>query len=194
MQLSKITHRRELRIRVDFAYNAEATARLKQIPDARWSQSLKCWHVPYTKEVFEQLKELFPEVEYEKSNPSAKSIIDNTTKNNVASKTLTEASIQNEQLTVIKTPKTNLVLKKAEHNNAIAKIIETNPTTTTKSVEIRITVTKKRLFVQLPKNDTDTQFLASFRYVHWNNTNKQWIVPNYGKNFELIRVCLKTAN
>ena len=86
MKLSKITHHNELRIRVDFAYNAETTARLKQIPDARWSQSLKCWHVPYSKEVFEQLKELFPEVEYpttqvaEQSNLSVKKV---STINNV---------------------------------------------------------------------------------------------------------------
>ncbi|MBV5343457.1 hypothetical protein JZU68_07560 [bacterium] len=187
MKISKITHHHEVRIRVDFAYNAEITTKLRQIPDTCWSKTHKCWHIPYTKEAFAQLKELFPDVEYEITTVSAKSIIDNTSKKNVANNTLTETSIQNEQLSVIKTPKTNLVLKKAEHNNAIAKKIETNPTTTTKSVEIRITVTKKRLFVQLPKNDTDTQFLASFRYVHWNNTNKQWIVPNYGKNFELIK-------
>ena len=69
MKLSKITHKNELRIRVEFPYDAATTAQLRQIPDTRWSQSLKCWHVPYTKEVFEQLKALFPDVEYETSRP-----------------------------------------------------------------------------------------------------------------------------
>ena len=41
--------------------------------------------------------------------------------------------------------------------------------------------------MQLPKNETDTQFLTSFRYVHWDNNNRQWIIPNYGKNLELLK-------
>lgn len=185
MLLSKITHHRELRIRVEFPYDSQAASLLKQIPDTRWSRTLKSWHIPYTKEAYEQLKVLFPDVEYEKSNPSAKSIIDNTSKNDVVNNTSIDVSLQNKQ-SVIKAPKTNLVLKKVQVNKETIKKIEAT-VTTIKPVEIRIAVTKKRLFVQLPKNDTDTQFLASFRYVHWNNTNKQWIVPNYGKNFELIK-------
>ncbi len=185
MKLSKITHHRELRIRVEFPYDSQAASLLKQIPDTRWSRTLKSWHIPYTKEAYEQLKVLFPDVEYEKSNPSAKSIIDNTSKNDVVNNTSIDVSLQNKQ-SVIKAPKTNLVLKKVQVNKETIKKIEAT-VTTIKPVEIRIAVTKKRLFVQLPKNDTDTQFLASFRYVHWNNTNKQWIVPNYGKNFELIK-------
>lgn len=186
MKVSKITHRNEFRIRIDFPYNQELVSKLKQIPNARWSKTHGAWHIPYTKEAFVQLKELFPDVEYEITTVSTKSIIENTSKNDVVNDTSIDVSLQNKQ-SVIKAPKTNLVLKKAERNNAIAKIIETNPTTTTKSVEIRITVTKKRIFVQLPKNDTDTQFLGSFRFVHWDTNNRQWIVPNYGKNFELIK-------
>ena len=64
MKASKITHHNELRIRIEFPYNSEATSRLKQIPDTRWSRTLRTWHIPYTKEAFEKLKELFPDVEY----------------------------------------------------------------------------------------------------------------------------------
>jgi hypothetical protein len=64
MKISKITHHNEDRIRVDFPYNAQTTALLRQIPDTRWSKTLKTWHIPYTKEAFKQLKEMFPDVEY----------------------------------------------------------------------------------------------------------------------------------
>jgi len=67
MKASKTVHRLETRIRVDFGYNAQWVAKLRQIPDARWSKTMKAWHVPYSKEAFGRLKELFPEVEYEKS-------------------------------------------------------------------------------------------------------------------------------
>ena len=66
MKASKIVHRSEIRIRVDFGYNAELVSKLRQIADARWSKTMGAWHIPYTKEAFGQLKELFPEVEYEK--------------------------------------------------------------------------------------------------------------------------------
>ena len=61
------------------------------------------------------------------------------------------------------------------------------PIITTKRAEINISITTKRIFVQLPKNETDTQFLTSFRYVHWDKNNRQWIIPNYGKNLELLK-------
>ena len=65
MKASKIQHRSEIRIRVDFGYNAELVSKLRQIADARWSKTMGAWHIPYTKEAFGQLKELFPEVEYD---------------------------------------------------------------------------------------------------------------------------------
>ncbi len=124
MKLSKITYHNEQRIKVDFAFDAVAIAKLKQMDDVRWSQTLKAWHLPDTKEVLSQLEILFPDVE-------------------------TTASIG-------------------------------------QPAQVNMIVTSKRIFVKLPKNDTDTQFLSSFIYVHWDNNNHQWIIPNYGKNFDLL--------
>ena len=48
MKASKILHRPEIRIRVDFGYNAELVSKLRQIADARWSKTMGAWHIPYT--------------------------------------------------------------------------------------------------------------------------------------------------
>ena len=64
MRVSKINFEGEIRIMVEFPYNRETVLMIKQIPDARWSETMKAWHVPYRKEVFGQLKQLFPGVEY----------------------------------------------------------------------------------------------------------------------------------
>lgn len=64
MKAEKIIHKGEPRIKVDFPYNKSITAILRQIPDAKWSQTKKVWHIPYTKEAFNQLKELFPDIEF----------------------------------------------------------------------------------------------------------------------------------
>ena len=65
MRAQKITHKKEERIRIDFPYNTQTTGLLRQIEDAKWSQTHKAWHIPYTKEAFRQLVQLFPEIEYE---------------------------------------------------------------------------------------------------------------------------------
>jgi len=144
MKLSKIIHHNEQRIKVDFAFDASIIATLKQLDDVRWSQTLKAWHIPDTKEALSQLKILFPDV-----------------------KTI-EAELRNPLSVVL--------------NQTSSKHTEYE----LKTAEINMTVTSKRIFVKLPKNDTDTQFLSSFRYVHWDNNNHQWIIPNYGQNFDLL--------
>lgn len=67
MKASKIEHKGETRIKVDFPYNQEIKSMLKQIPDARWSASKGAWHIPYTKSAFDMLKELYPDIEYDKT-------------------------------------------------------------------------------------------------------------------------------
>jgi integrase/recombinase XerD len=63
---SKITHRNEERIKIEFPYNKEDVIKVKQIKDAKWSMSLKSWHIPYTKVSFKQLTDIFPDIEYPK--------------------------------------------------------------------------------------------------------------------------------
>lgn len=45
-----IKHRNEKRIAVYFEKNAELIVRIKKLEDAKWSQSLKAWHVPDTED------------------------------------------------------------------------------------------------------------------------------------------------
>ena len=174
MKATKIIHRNKTRIRVDFPYNIEMVSLLRQIMDARWSKTMGAWHIPYTKEAFGQLKELFPEVEYEKT------VLNN---NSEYGNDITEL---NETILAATSRKSNIVQKKknesAEEENKVSIAI-----TTVKSAEVNITITAKRLFIKLQKNEADTQYLKSFKYVHWDNNNRQWIIPNYGRNLEFLK-------
>lgn len=64
MRASKIVHKNENRIKIEFPINAESNRKLRQIPDAKWSMTHHSWHIPYNKNAFETLKSLFPELEY----------------------------------------------------------------------------------------------------------------------------------
>lgn len=174
MKVSKVQHHKAWRIRLDFPYDQALTAKVRSIPDARWSRTLKAWHIPYSKEAFAQLKELFPEMEILISEPI------NGVRLEVAPR-----------LVAKETPR---LIRKSKQPEPIGAQSEVAPRLDKAGRDlslrgrndISIEITEKRIFVKLPKNDTDTQFLRSFRYVHWDNANRQWIIPNYGKNLELI--------
>ena len=63
MKAEKIVHKGEIRIKIEFPYNQEIASKLSQIANVRWSKTLAAWHIPYNKEVYNQLKTLFPDIE-----------------------------------------------------------------------------------------------------------------------------------
>jgi len=65
IKVEKIIHREQARIKVDFPFNTAMAAKLRQIPDCKWSKSQGAWHVPYTKEAFGMHRSIFPDIEYE---------------------------------------------------------------------------------------------------------------------------------
>jgi integrase/recombinase XerD len=68
MKASSIIHKNEKRIKVEFPNTKESTQLIKEITGAKWSTTIKSWHIPYSKEAFAQLKIIFPEIEIIKSD------------------------------------------------------------------------------------------------------------------------------
>lgn len=80
IKATKIIHRAQIRIKVDFPYNQAFIALLRQIEDDRWSATHKAWHIPYTQIAFAKLKSFFPEIEMqtnEKVQEKINSIVEN---------------------------------------------------------------------------------------------------------------------
>ena len=61
IKLSKIEHRNEQRIKVQFDKQADLITKIKTIKGRRWSKTKNCWHLPYSKESFEAMKSVFGE-------------------------------------------------------------------------------------------------------------------------------------
>lgn len=160
MNVSKVTHHSELRIRVDFPYNAALSTQIKQIAGAAWSKSMGAWHIPYTKEAFEQLKKLFSELEIVKEG-----------------KKDVEGTEGNEVIVEKQRTEQNVAIKKQE-------VIAAAPKETS---NIEITVSGKRIVIKMPKNETDSHFIRTFKYVRWENRQYVWIIPNYGRNLDLLK-------
>jgi len=52
---------------------------------------------------------------------------------------------------------------------------------------ITINVLERRIIISMPKNNTDVQFLRSFRFLRWDGNSASWIIPKYKDNLELLR-------
>src|ERR1035437_9708089 len=159
MKASKIKHKNEYRIKVDFPFDKQNVQKLKQIPDAKWSNSQNTWHIPYAKPAFEMLKVLFPEVEYVIKNAPESPLV----------------------LSII-TPPDSLSEKATEIKQIAPKI-----SNYIKHTGVSILVFGKNIAVKIPKNELDTQFLLSLRYSRWDKKKWCWIVPNYSKNLDLLK-------
>ena len=57
IQLKSEIHKGAYRIMIRFEYNINLQKIIKAIPDARWSQSKKAWHIPCTQACYSQLRE-----------------------------------------------------------------------------------------------------------------------------------------
>lgn len=170
MKISKITHCNEVRIRVDFPYNAASTTLLRQIQGTQWSKTLKCWHIPYTKEAFAQLKAMFPDVEYETTTPRKET---------------------SEPRAFIVEEKTTIENKKTE----LQKKIELNrKTNSDNKSDISIEITERHIYIKIPKNDVDIAFIRSFKFAFWDSKNYCWCVPNYKATTEKIKAYFSSRN
>lgn len=65
-----IQHRNQDRIALYFTYDINIIKQVKSLDDCHWSKTLKCWHLPYTKEAFKHLRMMFPDLQYDKENRS----------------------------------------------------------------------------------------------------------------------------
>jgi integrase/recombinase XerD len=76
------------------------------------------------------------------------------------------------------------VLKKRIQTHVALGNSKTQPATTPC---IEIAVSGKQIVVKMPKNETDLQFIRSFKYAHWNKTQFYWTVPNFGNNADKLK-------
>lgn len=161
IKATKIIHKEETRIKVDFPYNHEFIRILRQIEDAKWSQTHKAWHIPYTQEAFGKLKLMFPEI-----------LVDKPEKAVLESKQ--EEAIRD----VAPLPSAPL----ASTNNEI-RLPQTS--------SILVEVIGRKIILKLPKSDIDTKFILTLRFSKWDNAQRVWLIPNYPTNLELIKAYFK---
>ena len=172
MKVSKLIHNNQERIRVDFPYNQDLVSKLREIPDARWSKTIGAWHIPYSAESYEQLTQLFPDIELPKNQNVEPYAVGSAGKSKSEEKVIPVGIKQPDSLDVGE-DHTPIPLEAPNH--------------ITSRDEITVTFSGKSLILKMPRNETDIKFVRTFLYVRWDNRQLRWVIPNYGKNLELIK-------
>ena len=173
IQTSKINHQGEDRLKLLFAYNDFIINKIRHIEGAVWSKTLRAWHIPFTEEAFGEFKKLFPDIVLPDPAGSA---------NMSGTEELTEAT---------NAPVPPLSAKAQSELKIAAK---TELQNVTQHNGIVIEISPKQITVTMPKNETDIQFIRTFKYVRWNSNKFCWIIPNYGKNIDLLKNYFGTSH
>ncbi|MEI8137536.1 MAG: site-specific integrase [Bacteroidota bacterium] len=175
--VKQIIHKGQNRIAVGFANKPELIERFKKLAGKQWSQSLKTWHLPDTKENRDRFGIKPENKTTEKETPKLSEHLLSET-NSVGQEPLSETK-QNE-----KTQPSELV-SKAPFTKDTAKNLNPIPPS---NCNVFIEVIGKQIKVKLPKNEVDTKFITSFMYCRWDKKNYVWIIPNWKNNLDKLNI------
>lgn len=105
MKVKKVIHRNEPRIVLNLPYMDENIQLVKKIPDARWSQTLRSWHIQYTKEAYGLLKGYFSDIEIDGQETKAEDANQTNASAETIAPTAKTEIYQLGRKIVVKTPK-----------------------------------------------------------------------------------------
>lgn len=63
IMVSKITYKNQERLKLIFPYDKNMILKVKEVPGARWSSTLRAWFIPVEEDSISKFKKLFPDVE-----------------------------------------------------------------------------------------------------------------------------------
>lgn len=171
IKATKIIHREQTRIKVNFPYNQAHIILLRQIAGATWSATHKAWHIPYTQQAFSHLKTLFPEVIVEKS--AVEKTDGNAATAIVATISQKTATIENTCIAASSS------LQQIDYQAITPKLPMIS--------SVIIEVIGRKIVLKMPKNETDTKFVLTLRFSKFDKLNKVWLIPNFPNNLEIMK-------
>ena len=166
IKITKIIHRDEPKLKLDFAFDYQTISLIKQIDGSTWSRTHKAWLLPDTEDSVRRLKELIRQEDL-----MFDSDID----------VKPDAITQKELI--------------RQEDLMFDKDIDVKPPIISQSVDkpfdeiqnVKIEVINRKILIKLPKNEDDIKFIKTLRYFKWSKNDYLWEVPDYPGNLDLIR-------
>ena len=166
--LFKINHRGEDRIKVEALEEAGFNDKVRQVPGRTFSASLKCWHVPCTKEAFQQLKTLFAHIDIvQPTHPEP--VADLQKMDNTKKEPLAVNKRENRSGAILMPSYEPM---KQPEICPQKRIINTGGS-------VRLIIKGKGVKVFLPKDAADIAFITTLPYHQWFKEERCWYLPAY---------------
>lgn len=69
------------------------------------------------------------------------------------------------------------------------KVENTDKTNENPSVlkDIGLNIAGRKIFIHMPKNEADIQFIKNLKYSYWDKKTYNWVLPNYPGNLEILK-------
>lgn len=164
--IEKIVHRRQERIKIASTLSRNQVNLVKQIEGRRWSRTMRCWHIPYTKFAYRQLKDFLGEENLNVTTPKIQ------VKQDKLSSMTTKTSVVN------KLPKFIEIQGKDGKTKKIVVGEET----------IVHQLNEQQLGVYVPHHQYSwKEILRKIQGRVWDNHEKYWIVPYTKESLEQLR-------
>jgi hypothetical protein len=174
------THRGEERLLLDIPYDEAIIEKVKMIPGRKWSKTKNCWHVPDNQESMRYIRRLLelypgtlPDSQVQKTNPVANSAIQPDKRRPGKTKASQAAPVQAEPLqaaTIQSETKEDQQEKPPPHTE-----------------KVYLTITPKKLFLQMPNEYADVNFVRKLRYARWNYNTYLWEVTAHTHNLTMLQ-------
>ena len=166
IKITKIIHRDEPKLKLDFAFDYQTISLIKQIDRSTWSRTHKAWLLPDTEDSVRRLKELIRQEDL-----MFDSDID------VKPEAITQKElIRQEDLMFDR----DIDVKPPIISQAVDKPLD-------EIQNVKIEVINRKILIKLPKNEDDIKFIKTLRYFKWSKNDYLWEVPDYPGNLDLIR-------
>ena len=176
---SKINHRGEERLKIEFPYNESIANQVRQIKGSAWSRTQVAWHIPFTGEALDELKRRFPDIELPQN------IIKKAEPAKV--EPIKAEPIKIEPIKVEPVKAKPLTVKPIEQIPAKQKSTDTRNL-------IKIDVIGRKILLKMPKDENDIKFINTLKYSRWDKKMFIWEIPNYPGNLDLINDHFKGRN
>jgi len=166
IKITKIIHRDEPKLKLDFAFDYQTISLIKQIDGSTWSRTHKAWLLPDTEDSVRRLEALIRQEDlmFDKDIDVKPAAI-------TQKELIRQEDLMFDRDIDVKPP----IISQAE--DKLLNEIQ----------NVKIEVINRKILIKLPKNEDDIKFIKTLRYFKWSKNDYLWEVPDYPGNLDLIR-------
>ncbi|MEZ5032574.1 MAG: hypothetical protein R2787_14380 [Saprospiraceae bacterium] len=183
IRIASIQHRGEARIGLWFPYNKEIMTRVRTIPGATWSASLRCWHIPDSTEGRHALEHADLSLETKTEDFSS----------TTPRPTHSEKTELHSSGTTVDVPTSGALsgISSTEEEHSVwphkDKPVAADIPVALSQGQVEIILQAQQCMIKMPYQQQDVDFLRSLAGSWWHTSSKQWMVRAIPANLEALQ-------